>query len=113
MPVIMFRLTGTHNNLGASRKLGVPPSVIGNIPFHGLYLRVFGVTKNKNTGAPIASCTVHLFRTSDDREMDETVSDGSGNYEFRTASLSTAYYVVAYDPTGLLAGVTLNTLIGS
>jgi hypothetical protein len=76
-------------------------------------LRVFGVTKD-STGAALGTCAVDLFRTADDVVMDRTVSDASGNYEFRSASLSTAYYVVAYRAGAPdVAGTTVNTLVGT
>lgn len=75
-------------------------------------LRIFGVTKN-STGVPLGGCSVDLFETISKRYVASTVSDVSGNYEFRSASLSTAYQVVAYLPGSPdVAGVTVNTLVG-
>lgn len=87
--------------------------MLGRLPLPSMFLRVFGVTKD-STGAALAACTVDLFRTADDVRVDTVVSDGSGNYEFRSASLTTAYYVVAYKVGAPdVAGTTVNTLIGS
>lgn len=107
---ILFSLTGQSNGV---KNNGIPATLLGMMPAPATYLRIFGVTKD-STGAALGSCIVDLFRTADDKLMDSVVSDGSGNYEFRSASLSTAYYVVAYK-TGApdLAGTTVNTLIGA
>lgn len=54
---------------------------------------VTGVTRGP-TGAALPFCRVHLFRTSDDLEMSETVSDANGSYSFTVHDL-VAYYVLA------------------
>ena len=78
-----------------------------------VYLRIFGITKD-SSGVPLGNCVVHLFRTSDDLEMDQGVSDGVGNYEFRGVSPAATYYVVAYKVGSPdVAGTTVNTLIGT
>lgn len=111
MPPILFSLAKLREM--SLMKLGSGPSVQGFIPLPAQCLRIFGTTKD-GAGAALGGCTVHLFRTVDDVEMGIVVSDGSGNYEFRSASLSTQYYVLAYKPGSPdLAGTTLNTLIGS
>lgn len=82
-------------------------------PLPATVLRIFGITKNGVTNVAIGGCAVDLFETISKRYVASTVSDGSGNYEFRSASLSTAYQVVAYLPGSPdIAGVTLNTLVG-
>ena len=112
MPPILFTVAGPSLNLNPVGRLGVPPSVWGMTPLPAPYLRIFGVTKD-STGTALGFCTVHLFQTADDREVDEMVSDASGNYEFRSASPSTAYYVVAYKQGAPdVAGTTVNTLVG-
>lgn len=75
------------------------------------YYRIAGVTKD-SSGVPLGNCSVHLFRTSDDVEIDMVQSDASGNYEFRSATLITSYYVLAYKQgTPDVAGTSVNTLI--
>lgn len=75
-------------------------------------LRIFGVTKD-SVGSVLASCTVALFETLTNKYIESTISDDSGNYEFRSASLSTTYYVVAYKAGSPdVAGTTINTLVG-
>jgi hypothetical protein len=110
MPAIIFPLGRMNLNAPA---FGVPPSMSGVFTFAATYLRIFGVTKD-GSGAALGSCVVVLYRSVNDVVMDRTVSDASGNYEFRSASLSTAYYVVAYlagSPDRV--GTTVNSLIGS
>lgn len=111
MQPIVFDLTEARCVRG--RLLGVGPTFQGSIPLPVQVLRIFGVTKD-STGAALGGCTVKLYRTADDVLVDAVVSDGSGNYEFRSASLSTAYYVMAYKAGGTdVAGVTVNTLVGT
>jgi hypothetical protein len=81
-------------------------------PFSPLSAYVTGITKD-SAGAALGGCTVHLFRTADDMEVDQRVSDGSGNYSLICAGSGT-FYVVAYKAGGPdVAGTTVNTLIGS
>lgn len=91
----------------------------GVSPLRGLALlpaqpfRIFGITKDLN-GTALSSCTVHLFRTVDDLEIDIVTSDANGNYEFRSASAAYSYYAVAYKAGGTdVFGTTINTLIGT
>jgi hypothetical protein len=92
--------------------LGVGPSVQGIIPLPTMSLGIVGITRDA-TGAPLAGCTVDLFRTLDDVKMDTAVSDAGGNFAF-SVSLSTAYYLVAYKVGAPdVAGVTVNTLVGA
>lgn len=90
------------------------PSVVHELlPLPAYNFRVIGITKD-SAGAVLGSCTVKLFRTSDDALMGTTTSDATtGAYEFRFASPFFACSAVARDPTGLLVGVTLNTLVGT
>lgn len=59
-------------------------------------LHLIGVTRDKLTGVPIAGITVHVFRTSDDVEVAQGVSDGSGTYNLEIPAGSGDLYVVAY-----------------
>lgn len=55
---------------------------------------------------------MHLHRTLDDVKVEQTLSDGSGNFAF-TVGLGETYYVVAYLPGSPdRAGTTVNTLLG-
>lgn len=86
----------------------------GVFPLPFPILRIYGITKD-GSNVPIPGCTVHLFRTSDDVEMDQTTSDAVGYYEFRVAiSASFPYYCTATlpDSPSTIAGITVNSLIG-
>lgn len=110
MPML-WTLHGPNLSGGFLRR-GVPGFLHGILPLPAIYLRIFGVTKD-SAGTALASCTVDLFQTLDDKFIETQTSDASGNYEFRSPSLSTAYYVVAYKAGAPdVAGTTLNTLIG-
>jgi hypothetical protein len=72
-----------------------------------------GVTRDAY-GTPIASCTVKLFRTSDDLLLDTTTSDPSGNYLLNTAYYPDTHYLVAHKSGSPdVDGVSVNTLIGT
>lgn len=59
----------------------------------------------------LASCDVHLFRTNDDLEMDQTTSDAIGYYQFASGMPAELYYVVAYKAGAPdVAGTTVNTV---
>lgn len=82
--------------------------------FHGprrrIEVLIGGYTRN-GAGTALPACDVHLFRTSDDLEMDQTTSDASGYYEFRTALPAESYYAVAYKAGAPdVSGTTINTL---
>lgn len=94
-------------------RLGAPRFAVAAEPRLGPILKICGVTRDANN-SPLSGCTVHLFRTRDDVEVDQTISDGSGNFAFVTASPGESYYVTAYlagSPD--VAGVTVNTLVGT
>lgn len=86
--------------------------------FHGppgrtIQLRISGFTRD-SAGSALPACDVHLFRTSDDLELDQTTSDATGYYEFRSAIPVEPYYLVAYKVGAPdLGGTTVNTLTGS
>jgi hypothetical protein len=93
--------------------IGAPRFDVAAKPQLGRILAISGVTRDANN-SPLGGCTVHLFRTRDDVEIDQMTSDGSGNYSFVTASPHESYYVTAYLPGSPdVAGVTVNTLVGS
>lgn len=111
MKPIMFRLQRTHSLFRRSDIGAGGESVCRPTP--PMYVRVFGVTRD-STGAAIGVCAVELYRTSDDVVLDRTISDASGNYEFRTGSSGdNRHYVRAYKAGSPdLAGTTVDTLIG-
>lgn len=71
-----------------------------------------GVTRDAQ-GAPLAACTVRVFRTSDGVLVHETISDANGAF-LGCAYDSNAYFLVFYK-SGVpdVFGTTVNTLIGS
>lgn len=56
--------------------------------------KIIGVTKDSG-GSPLGSCTVDLFKTSDDSFQLTTVSDGSGNFDFVCVK-DVEYYMRAF-----------------
>jgi hypothetical protein len=99
---LLFKLKGKN-------RISYPKSFV---PMPAVYLRIFGITKD-SAGAVLASCTVNLLETLANKFIESTISDANGNYEFRSPSLSTAYYVVAYKAGSPdVAGTTVNTLTG-
>ena len=72
-----------------------------------------GVTRDQ-WGTAIATCTVYLFRTSDNVLVDTTTSDPSGNFLLNTAFYPDTHYIVAHKSGSPdVDGVTPNTLIGT
>jgi hypothetical protein len=88
----------------------VPPSSkVAKGPFWSLS----GTTIDA-AGAALGGCTVHLFRTADDVEVDVQVSTAAGAYKFDGLAPGYTYYVVAFlSGSPDRAGTTLNTLVGS
>jgi hypothetical protein len=71
---------------------------------------ITGTTVDAN-GAPLAGCTVQLFRTGDDSFVAELVSDGAGAYSFVMGDNAGTFYLVAYKPGSPdVAGTTVNTI---
>ena len=75
---------------------------------------IAGVTRDQY-GSAIVSCTVKLFKTSDDSLVSQIVSDATtGAYLLSTQYYPDTHYVVAYKAGSPdIAGATVNTLIGS
>lgn len=72
-----------------------------------------GVTRDQ-FGTPIPSCTVKLFRTSDDLLLDTIISDPNGNFLLNTAYYPNAHYIVSHKSGSPdVDGATVNTLIGT
>lgn len=81
-------------------------------PFDAVTRYITGVTKD-SAGAALGSCTVQMFRTSDDAYMGETTSDGSGNYTLVSPG-NFNLYLVAYKAGATdVAGTTKNNLAGA
>lgn len=91
------------------------PSVVHELlPKPAYNFQISGVTKD-SAGAVLGSCTVKLYRTSDDVLLFTTTSDATtGAYQFLNASPFFACYVVAYKAGSPdTAGTTVNTIIGT
>lgn len=75
--------------------------------------RITGITKD-STGTALGGSVVHLYRTSDDVEVDQVTSDaGDGTYSVG-APTDDQHYAVAYKPGSPdVAGTTVNTLTGT
>jgi hypothetical protein len=103
-------------NLGRNKvqKLGMAPWMPQMMPtIAPQKLLISGITKD-STGAVLASCTVKLLRTVDDRCFETVISDVNGAYQFSAIGLSEQYYVVAYKAGSPdVAGTTVNTLVGT
>lgn len=109
---IVFPLAGLKTRSPYSR-LGMGPLVGAQSPLPQVKFLISGITKD-STSAIIGSCTVKLYRTIDDLVIETLTSDATtGVYSFSACSASFNYYVVAVDPTGLLVGLTVNTLVGT
>lgn len=113
MPVIPFFTWQKPNRFGFAPGKGIPAIVVGQIPLVPVRLLVSGVTKD-STGAVLGSCTVTLYRTLDDQVMERVTSDAiTGAYSFSAIGLSEQYYVAALNSAGTLAGITVNTIVGT
>lgn len=113
MAQIIFAIHGP--NFGAIGNLGIPAFLYGRTLFTPpTRLIISGVTRD-STGAILGSCSVALYRTSDDVLMERVTSDNStGAYSFSAVGLSETYYVTAYKAGAPdLAGTTVNTLTGA
>lgn len=77
----------------------------------GIPLFIVGITRD-NVGNPLGGCTVKRFRTSDDVLLSSTTSDGSGNYSL-PGDTSPSYLVAYKAGSPDVAGVTVNTIVGS
>ena len=73
---------------------------------------ISGVTKD-STGTILGSCTVKLFRTSDDRWFETVTSDATtGAYRFGGVGSANCYVVAYKAGSPDVAGTTVNTLVG-
>ena len=83
------------------------------IPSGNIVLHVLGVTQD-STSTPIGGVTVSLFLTSTNTLLGQTISDGSGNYDFPLFTPVGPFYIVAYKAGSPdVAGTTVNTLTAS
>ena len=125
MPTFQNMLKGSHSpgivaipgrRFGAARpnKYGqfVRSKPFRSKSFSSRQLTIAGVTKD-SSGVALASCTVQLFRTSDDAFLSDVVSDFAGNYLFYPLETG-PFYIVAYKAGAPdVAGTTVNTLVGA
>jgi hypothetical protein len=100
--------------VGGKRKGGIKVKDIraGGLGVHAATYSLDGYTRDYDTQAIIPGCAVHLFKTSDDSEVSQTVSSSVGYFNFTgLPDDTTEYYLVAYlTGTPDVAGTTLNTL---
>ena len=83
------------------------------LPSGSIVLHVLGVTKD-STSTPLGGVTVSLFLTSTNTLIGQTISDGSGNYDFPLFNPPGPFYLVAYKAGSPdVAGTTVNTLVAS
>lgn len=109
---IIFKFADLHESGGI--KLGVGPSMQGRIPLPAKSFVLTGQTVGNDGVTAVPGCTVHLFRTEDDLEIDMVTSDGLGNFEFRGCGEARQHYCVSYLPGSPdKAGTTVNTLVGA
>ena len=102
---------------GRTRPLAIPGDrflrtrTFRSQPFLARTPAVIGITKD-SSGAPLGGCTVHLFLTDADLEIDQTVSDAATGAFALFATVSGTLYIVAYKPGGPdVFGTTENTLV--
>lgn len=99
---------------GMDQTIFAPPTRFENNPDDVLggaqFKKIIGITRDAS-GAPLGSCTVQGFLTSDDSYQGQCTSDAGGYFEFCTKQTG-AHYLVAYR-TGSpdVTGATANTLI--
>lgn len=107
-----FRSNSMHGVTRVPKSMPVVRAFTDNVPSPPLPYTIRGVTKD-GAGAPLGNCDVHLFRTADDSEAAQGVSDANGNYRL-DASSAIPHYAVAYKPGAPdVAGTTVNTLVGT
>lgn len=120
-PLLMLlrneQLRGSGAGALNARRNGRGPNLRGFTPLQPLEavgpLLISGLTKD-STGAALGGCIVQLYRTADDVMVEETISDGSGNYAFSPRGVGALFYVIAYKAGSPdVAGTTVNTLQGA
>ena len=74
---------------------------------------ISGVSRDAQ-GNLLGGCTVLLFITGSDALYGKVVSEAvTGAFSFSVPNTTTPYYAVFFNSAGSLAGVTVNTLVGS
>ncbi len=104
-----LRIGGTKALRGVA-SLGAPRPFKNVVPSSASYV-ISGVTKD-STGAPLGNCKVKMFETVSNAFIEEVLSDGSGVFAFGPA-VSRPHFLVAWGPSGAVAGITLDTLTGT
>lgn len=74
--------------------------------------RIIGLAKDQY-GNVKSGCRARLFRTSDDMLIAETTTKGDGEYAFGVSDNTTQYYVVIFQASPPLAGISVRTLTGA
>lgn len=101
-------------NRAGQQRLGMGPLNLGLAPLPAKSFILTGQTTDSAGVTPVPGCTVHLFRTADDLEIDQTISDVNAVFEFRGLGWAQDHYCVAYLPGSPdKAGTTVNTLQGA
>lgn len=89
------------------------PRVVHELmPKPAISFKITGVTKD-SAGAVLGSCTVNLFRTSDNAFMQTTTSDANGIYFFYGMGQQDHFEVSYKAGSPDVTGATLNTLRGN
>jgi hypothetical protein len=65
-----------------------------------------------SSGNVLGGCTVMAFRTVDNAFLGQTVSDASGNYDFRVPSLDAVFLVMYKAGRPTWPARRVNTLVG-
>jgi hypothetical protein len=79
----------------------------GSLPY-----KIMGIARDVG-GLPKAGCRAILYRSIDDIEAQETVTDSQGIYAFNVADTVTQYYVVVFQLSPPLSGISARTLTGA
>lgn len=91
-----------------------PLPVHAQKPMPARMYAVSGVTRD-SSGNVLGNCTLELYNTATNALVETATSNGSGNYQFKSAFANpAAHFVVAYKPGSPdVAGTTVNTLIAT
>lgn len=94
---------GTRGQIG-TRSFRAPAAAVNDV--------LSGVSRD-STGAPLAGCTVNLFRTVDNSFVDSTVSDGSGAWSIPTMARGPFFLVEYLAGSPDRFGTSPNTLVAA
>jgi hypothetical protein len=102
------RIGGDVRSPQQAASYGSPRSVKG-VPFSTQGYTISGVTRD-STGGVLPGCKVLLLIADTDTKIAETISDGSGNFSF--GATAGPYWLAAWGPSGVVAGITMENLTG-